>query len=94
MSFDIAHLREQGQDIIIVFVASSFGSLGNVEQNKQRDALQACATSAKLAGHIVPVWKSGNTFSFIAPTEWQLFFKNSTWDGLCININKKLTCNF
>jgi len=91
-SYDIAHIREQGQDIIIVFMSPAFSSLGNTAQNEQQTLLQACAADANLAGTVVPVWKAGSTFGFLAPSPWQSYFRNSTWDDLCLTVNKKLTC--
>jgi hypothetical protein len=49
-SFDIAHLREQGQDMIIVPLDSSFGHKSSGEQQQAIDALQASSRSAGLAG--------------------------------------------
>jgi len=92
-TYDVAHLREQGQDMIVVVVASSFGARTNTEQNRVRDQLQACARSAGLAGTVVPVWDAGaGRMGFLAPTPWQSFFRSLSLQHVALNINKKLTC--
>jgi len=91
--FKVAHIREQGQDIIIVLVANSFGFKGNTEQNQLRNALQVCASAAGLAGTVVPVWDAGGgRMGFLAPTQWQSCFSGMTLPFVASNINRELTC--
>ena len=91
--FDVAHLREQGQDMIIVVVADSFGLKSTTEQNQICAALQACATSAELAGTVVPVWNAGGgRMGFLAPELWHGFFRSIDLSFVAANINKELTC--
>ncbi len=92
-SYDVAHIQEQSQDIIMVVVSSSFGNMTQTEQNEQQTLLQLCASDAGLVGVLVPVWNSGSTFGFHAPRRWQSFFRSIDWDFVCQNINRKLTCN-
>ena len=74
--FRIAHVRQQGQDIIIVPLESSFGNKSGDDQNAIMAELQAHARGAGLAGTIVPVWESGGRMSFIAPRPWHPFFQS------------------
>lgn len=90
--FKIAHIREQGVDLIIVPLESSFGYKSNREQNEIIVGLQACASSAGLAGTVVPVWREGSSHKFIAPYNWHPFFKTFGWNDILRNINKELTC--
>jgi hypothetical protein len=76
--YRIAHLREQGQDMIIVPVDPSFGYKAQSEQFDFITALQCCARSAGLVGTVVPVWRSGSSHGFIAPPIGTVFF------GLCL----------
>lgn len=76
-SYDVAHLGEQGQDIVIVVVDRSFGSKANSEQSELCASLQGCASAAGLAGTVVPVWEaSEGRMGFLAPDPWHLFFGN------------------
>jgi len=90
--FKIAHIREQGIDLIIVPLESSFGNKTQREQSEIIASLQVCASSAGLAGTVVPVWREGNSHKFIAPPNWHPFFKSLGWNQIMANINKELTC--
>lgn len=90
--FKIAHLKEQGQDIIIVPLESSFGYKSTQQKNSITNALQLCASGAHLRGTVVPVWEQGNNFNFIAPQPWHPFFKGLSMQVVMQNVNKQLTC--
>lgn len=90
--FKIAHIREQGVDLVIVPLDSSFGRKTQEAQNEAIDSLQACASNAGLAGTVVPVWQDGSRTRFIAPPSWHPFFKGLSWHAIHANINKELTC--
>jgi len=90
-TFDIAHIRQQGVNLIIVPLDPSFGHKPDSTQAEIIDSLQAAATSAGLAGTVVPVWRSGSTHRFIAPRNWHAFFKSLSWNQILANINKRLT---
>ena len=57
--FKIAHIREQGVDLIIIPLESSFGYKSKQDQNSIITEFQERASSAGLAGTVVPVWDSG-----------------------------------
>jgi hypothetical protein len=57
--FKVAHLREQGVDLIIIPLDKDFSRKPPSEQSDIADSLQACAMSAGLAGTVVPVWNAG-----------------------------------
>ena len=93
--YDVAYFRQQGVDLIVIFVDSSFDRKSNEEQAKAVIALQVCATSAGLRGTVVPVWTVGTTFRYRAPKEWHPFFQSpGIYAALVANINKELTCDF
>lgn len=92
--FDVAHIREQGQDMIIIPLDSSFGRKTGNQQRDTEIALQQAATSAGLAGTVVLIWLEGNRVSFIAPRPWHAFFQSpGIWNLVMNNINKTLTVN-
>jgi hypothetical protein len=90
--YQVAHLREQGQDLIIVPVEARFGGLSEARQLAEVNSLQHCASIAGLAGTVCPVWQSGARFYFRAPRAWQPFFRSIDWDFVMANINRKLSC--
>jgi hypothetical protein len=92
-TYDIAHIREQGVDLIIVPLQASFRSKSRSAKNEIRSYLQECATSAGLAGTVVPVWEaSGGRMGFLSPPKWHSFFKRINLAIVAANINRKLTC--
>ncbi len=90
--YKIAHLREQGQNMIIIPLDDNFEHKTSSEQSAIVDSLQRCASSAGLAGTVVPVWLHGHQMKFIAPRPWHPFFKSLTWNNVLQNLNKELTC--
>lgn len=92
--FKIAHIKEQGVDLIVVPLDGSFEHKSKEEQLKAVSGLQACATSAGLAGVVVPIWGAGNSFRFIAPQNWHAFFRiPGIYQRLLASRNKELTCD-
>lgn len=88
--FKAAHIREQGIDLIIVPLESSFHHKPQQEQIEIIDELQTRATAAGLAGTVVPVWMLGNRMGFIAPPNWHPFFKSISWNDVIRNVNKEI----
>jgi len=87
----IAHLREQGQDMIIVPLKPEFGRQPRAQQNETIDQLQFAARAAGLKGTVVPVWDAGGgRMAFISPRPWQNFFRNMNLRWVAANLNKKL----
>ena len=92
-SFDVAHIREQGVDLIIVSLERSFNSKSPPDQKQITAELQACATSAGLAGTVVPVWDDGfGQMMFLAPNNFHPYFRSINLAFVAANINKRITC--
>jgi len=91
--FQVAYFNEQGVDLIVIFLDCSFGNKSQEDQSEIIGALQLCANSAGLRGTVVPVWRTGNSYGFIAPPNWHPFFKSpNIYRTLVANINRELTC--
>lgn len=92
-SFDIAHVREQDTNMIVVIVDESFGAKSKTEQSRIVDALQICANSAGLAGTVVAVWEmTGGQMGFVAPPEWQRYFSSLRFADIAAHVNRKIHC--
>lgn len=78
--------------MIIIPLDPSFGNRSSIEQQETIASLQACAERAGLAGIVVPVWRNGSGHRFLCPEKWTPFFKTFSWESICRNINKELTC--
>jgi hypothetical protein len=91
-SFDIAHIRQQGVDLVIVPLEDSFDHKTQAQQRATIDQLQVAARSAGLAGAVVPVWETNSGgMKFIAPNNYHPFFKSIGWSFVARNINRKLS---
>lgn len=88
--YKAAHVREQGVDLIIIPLDSSFHHKSQQEQTDIIDELQTRANAAGLGGTVVPVWTVGNRMGFIAPNNWHPFFQSVTWNGILQNLNKEI----
>jgi len=88
----IAHLNRQGQDMIIVPLASDFGHKPDHEQESVIGELQMHTASARLRGHVVPVWDSGGgRMGFRAPENWHPFFESIDLQFVYRNVNKEIS---
>jgi hypothetical protein len=90
--FRVAHIREQGIDLIIIPLESSFGYKSKDEQDSAINELQIRSNSAGLRGTIVPVWDSGGgRMAFIAPQNWHSFFKSINLAWVAGNLNRAIS---
>ncbi|HTA64664.1 MAG TPA: hypothetical protein VK753_04090 [Xanthomonadaceae bacterium] len=89
--YKIAHVREQGVDLIIVPLEDAFEHRSEPEQRQTISTLQVRARSAGLAGTVVPVWNQSNgCMRFIAPPNWHAFFKSLSLPLVCSALNREL----
>jgi hypothetical protein len=92
-TYDVAQIREQGTDLLIVVVPSSYGSLNHDQQQAEQKRLEACARTAGLAGTVVPVWQIGrHRLGAVPPSSWQAYFDNLTPLILQRMISTQLDC--
>jgi len=90
--YEVAHVREQGQDMIVIPLKPEFGLKTRAEQTEIVAQLQSAANSAGLRGTVVVVWSAGhNRTAFIAPRPWHPFFRSITLQWVAANINRRLT---
>lgn len=88
----IAHMRQQGQNMVIVPLESDFGHKTESDQQGAIRELQLRARSAGLAGQVVPVWENDSgRMAFIAPPPWHPFFKSLDLSTVWANLNKELS---
>ena len=88
--FQLAHIREQGVDIMIVPLSDDFEVKSDSDRAAIIDELQVRARAAGLAGTVVPVWVSSGTVHFIAPPNWHPFFRSLNMQFVRANLNREL----
>ena len=90
--YDVAHIREQGVDLIIVPLKDRFGRLSAAEQHTAINELQRRAAAAGLAGKVIPIWPAGvGRMAFIAPRPYRPFFRSIDLRFVLRNVNRRLT---
>ncbi len=91
-TFQVAHLRHNGQDIIIVPVDRTFGKRSPAEQARIQEAFQRSAVSAEMAGVVVPVWEDASgRMAFRAPPPWHDFLKSIDMVYVATALNRILS---
>jgi hypothetical protein len=91
-TFQVAHLKQNGQDVIIVPVDRSFAARSPAEQARIQEAFQRSAGSAKIPGVVVPVWEDASgRMAFRAPEAWQTFLKTIDMVYVATALNRTLS---
>jgi hypothetical protein len=91
-SYKVAHLNEQGQDMIIIPLESAFGRQSQAEQQAELDALQYRANAAGLRGSAVVVWDAGGSrMGFLGPHQWHPFLKGLNLRLVFSSLNKEIS---
>ncbi len=91
-TFQVAHLRREGQDVIIVPVDRSFGKRSLTEQARIQEAFQRSAAATDMQGVVVPVWEDASgRLAFRAPPLWHDFFKSIDMVYVATALNRSLS---
>ena len=83
-SYDVAHLHEQGQDMVIVPLDASFGRKSSADQDGFKQEFQRRSNAAGLRGTVCLVWDG----AYIAPPPWRPFFRTLSVRDVQRNVNK------
>ena len=91
--YDVAHIREQGVEFVLVRVHASFGAKTNQERSELQAAFQRAAGDAGLAGAVVPVWDAGGgRVGSWAPHLWLTYFSGIDLEFVATHVTTSLTC--
>jgi hypothetical protein len=90
--FEVAHVKESGQDMVIIPVNPSFISKDARTQQQIYTDIQVCVRSARLSGTVVLVASGSGRFQFYGPKQWQHFLQSIDMDWVTARINKELSC--
>ncbi len=90
--FKVAHIRAQGNDMIIVPLTRNFENKSSGEQSAFIAELQFRANSAGLRGTVAVVWDGGiGCMKFICPTQWQPFFSSMNLAFVWANATREIS---
>ena len=87
----IAHIRDQGNDMIIIPLDRSFDIKSSSDQRATIKEMQARAKSAGLDGTVVAIWEAGGRTKFIAPRSWHSFFNSINLMFVWNHINAEIS---
>lgn len=88
----VAHIREQGVDLIIVPLNTGFGRQSQASQDAAIGGVQMGVRAAGLAGTVVPVWDDGDgRMAFRAPRPWHPFFASLNLHFVWSNVNREVS---
>lgn len=90
-SLKVAHIREQGQNMILVPLDSNFGYKSDREQSNIMFEIQDAARSAGLAGSVVAVWNAGGQTGFRGPAPWHPFLRSIGLNDVLRSVNKTIS---
>lgn len=91
-TFDVAHVRVRGTDLILVPVGRGFAGRPAARQRTVAAALQGYAARAGLAGTVVPVWPGDRgRLTFFARPGLHSRLGTLTWADVTANLNVRLT---
>jgi hypothetical protein len=88
--FKLAHIQQQGVDLIIIPLDPAFGGMTESEQLEELAGFQLRAKDAGLSGTVVPIWKEYGRMVFIAPSDWHPLFASLTPEFVEANLNREL----
>jgi hypothetical protein len=89
--YDVAHIRVQSQNLILVLISSSVGEQGSGKTAPLLSALEASAKETGLLGNVALVWNNGGRVRHYGPPVWGLYLSSLTWSFILANVNRRLT---
>ena len=91
-SLKVAHIREQGVDLVIVPLDPGFGRQSQAAQDDTIGGVQNRVRASGLAGTVVPVWDDGGgRMAFRAPRPWHPFFSGLSLHSVWSNVNREVS---
>jgi hypothetical protein len=93
VKYRISHMVVQTQQVIIVPVDDAFEDQSAEKKEATRAALQACAKTARLAGSVALIWRTGESHKYLCPPQWEPFFATLSFETVLAHLNKELDCS-
>ena len=91
-SFKVAHINEQGKDLIIFPLAPDFGNLTGEDQDRELAFLGSRANSAGLRGVAVAVWDLGmGRVAFRGPVSFYPFLSGINMKFVMAHVNREIS---
>jgi hypothetical protein len=90
--YKVAHIHEQGQDMIIFPLEQKFAQMTSSDQNQELGILGFQANKAGLKGAAVAVWDAGSgKMGFLGPQQWHPYLSSINLRFVMANLNKEVS---
>jgi hypothetical protein len=90
-TYKVAHINQQGQNLIIFPLDPTFGQLTALEQQSDLTMLGLRAYAAGLRGLPVAVWEADGQTRFRGPERWRAFLESINLEFVWANVNKEIS---
>ena len=87
----VAHIREQGQNMLLFPLDSSFGRKTSAEQQSILMELENRAHAAGLAGRAAVFWESAGRTNSLGPKLWSSFLRSMSMRRVLASVNKSVS---
>ncbi len=88
--FKVAHINEQGQDMLIFPLDSNVHNKRDSDKEDILDELERRAHAAGLAGSAVIIWEHGNHTHFMGPRRWHPFLEGLSMYEVQARLNREI----
>jgi hypothetical protein len=89
--YKVAHIREQGQDMLLFPLSHQLGQLTDDEQSDLLEELERRAHAAGLAGGAAVFWQHGGHGHFMGPRPWHPFLRSISMSFVQRNVNREIS---
>jgi hypothetical protein len=89
--FKLAHIYQQGQNMLLFPLDSGFGHKTSAQRNATLQELEARAHAAGLAGRAAVFWTMGNRTYSLGPAPWRNFLNSFSIGSVLANVNKSIS---
>jgi len=90
-TFKLAHIREQGQNMLLFPLSGTFSQKTSHEQQSILAELEDRAHAAGLAGRAVIFWESGGRTHSLGPKPWANFLRSLSMQAVLASVNKSVS---
>jgi hypothetical protein len=90
-TFKLAHIREQGQNMLLFPLDRSFDLKSDLEKSQIVRELEDRAHRAGLAGRAAAIWESGGRTYTLGPKAWAAFLHSVSIRHVLAGVNKSIS---
>lgn len=90
-TFKLAHIREQGQNMLLFPLDRSFGLKSEAEKSLIVQELEDRAHGAGLAGRAAAIWESGGRTYTLGPKPWAGLLRSISIRHVLASVNKSIS---